>query len=141
MNSKITRYEGEQIFSTMNAGCRFPEFKEGNWRRTLQPYDSSLPWPVAIEVAGYDKFAFIGRLYLVQRNIKPTLYRGLTANLWTGKVEGMSTYSDGVWEWPGDFISYLEFGVPPSRAFYKHITGTDLESLPEYGRDPAECEA
>lgn len=135
-------------FLKVNFRCAFPKFVEGYWRKAervdkealqwrsqVERNESRLPWPVVLEIAGYDKEDFIARLDELQAHAQKELYRGITVSRLTGEPLGNAEYELNEWTWPGDYIHYLKAGVPPSRAFYKFVTDRDLDTLPKYGRE------
>lgn len=129
---------GFSEYHNLNEGCAFPKHVEGYWRQHKEnTSDECLPWPVAFDVEGYDKIAFIGKLTLLQlsSDVKRNTYRGMSTNRLTGESNGNAEYELDGWAWPEGYIAYLALGIPPSRAFYKFVMGVDLLTLPTYGRD------
>lgn len=123
--------QGKEWQKVINSGCKFPAKTEGYWRDTFKPGKSKkLPFPIISSVAGYDKADFLEKLAKAQRSARKKHYKGTSPNRWTGKPNGSAEYSDGVFRWPEGYRSYVSKGVPPSKAFYKHITGKTNANLP-----------
>lgn len=119
----------KQLFQELNSGKVFPKNVFGYWRPGVKK-SGRLPFPVALQVRGYDKEKFIKKLKSVQSSSKKTVYKGTAPNRWTGGNAGASEYSKDGWRWPVAALTYIKAGVPPSKAFYKFITGRSLASLP-----------
>lgn len=138
-------------FDRVNGESAFPDHIEGYWRQAVWPdkdklssnYDrkvASYPWPVVFDVEGYNKDEFVGKLVMLKQldpNANVVNYRGFSVHRITGAVNGIGEYVLYGWTWPTGYMAYLSMGVPPSRAFYKWVTGEDLPALPSYGRPDA----
>lgn len=126
--------KGKKWFAELNDGTAFPPKIEGFWRsnfKTIKGY----PWPVPMSVPGYNRAAFVKALQAAQLKASTgTGGRGLSPHRWTGEGNFNSEYMYKGWKFPGGYITYIRQGVPPSRAFYKLITGEDNPNLPTYGR-------
>lgn len=148
---KKTRYKkfnpsmkGKKWFNELNEGCSFPENVEGYWRNSVDraSEDDSLPFPIAMPVAGYNRRTFYSQLMDyedVNARISGRAGRGRSPDRWTGELipgagELVSRKDGKRFSWPIAYSTYVKRGVPPSRAFYKFITGEDNPNLPTYGR-------
>lgn len=121
---------GLEVFEAVNAKCKFPRKVFGYWRRDIDKSSvDTLPFPVKMPVE-YDKRAFLSKLRDAQRNARLDAYKGTSKHRWTGKCAGCKEYSLDGWKWPEAAITYIKSGVPPSKAFYKFIMGTELATLP-----------
>ena len=140
-------------FIELNTGHYFPDGIEGYWRPGKElpsAYHGELynkpflywqqnkiwqyPFPVVYEPEGYDKNLFLIFLRELQESpyTKKVPYRGYSKNRLTGESNGNVEYERDDWKWPQGYINYIEAGVPPSRAFYKFVTGLDCRELPPY---------
>lgn len=134
-------------FLSLNANSHFPNNIEGYWRPAMmKPEDIEMgregqmksweyPWPVIFSPEGFNKVLFIEKLEAMERseNTSKTLYRGISPHrLLQNQMNGNAEFENGGWRWPQGYKSYIELGVPPSRAFYKFVTGIECESLPKY---------
>lgn len=140
-----------------NEHSAFPPNIEGYWRPALElPLQArgkeagedffywkhnqcwKLPFPVVCTPsADYDKEAFLQVLFAALRDpaTKSVAYRGFSMHrLLKNRANGSRELERGDWKWPIGYLHYIEMGVPPSRAFYKFLTGIDDPVLPTYGR-------
>lgn len=148
---KKTRYKkfnptmkGKKWFNELNEGCSFPENIEGYWRDNVDRTSEgdSLPFPIAMPVPGYDRRTFYNQLMdFEDTNTRASgrSGRGRSPDRWTGELipgagELVPRRGAKKFSWPIAYSSYIKRGVPPSRAFYKFITGEDNPNLPTYGR-------
>lgn len=125
--------KGSRYFHEFNGDSKFPDFVEGYWRTSLDVKDE-LPFPIPWAVKGFNKTEFLIALREVQESAKLERYRGLSLNRWTRKAAGSAEYTKDGWTWPYAYGWYVERGVPPSKEFFRFITGKTCESLPSYGR-------
>jgi hypothetical protein len=141
-------------FHTVNQHSKFPFRIEGYWRRfevippkdelpgaNVRHYsnmqDADCPWPVPMEIAGFNVQAFIEKLVDTEDLAKEVKYRGYSYCRLTNENLGCSEFEYKGWKWPDGLAHYIRLGVPPSAAFYKFIMGADAEDgimLPRYGR-------
>lgn len=114
------------VFPSTGGFTRF-----GFWRRTVED-DGKFPFPVAMKIKGYDKYAFIKNLKVIQEKMEPEPARGPSIHRWTGQKNGDRTYVDrkNKVTWPEGTITYIRQDVPPSRAFYKYVMGKTNSKLP-----------
>lgn len=149
----ISRSEQLANFLEANIDSKFPKGIEGHWRsqkdvpsqenviaskRLAREPESepSLPWPVAyFDIDGYDILFFLSKLAMKEKTAELHNYRGFSIHRLTGKVNGIGEYESSGWRWPEGYRSYIEMGVPPSRAFHRFITGIDIVGLPRYGHE------
>ena len=127
--------KGPVWFDTLNGKSKARVNIEGYWRRDFNKGLSTLPFPVAMTVKGYDKAKFMEALTVAEKKASNKPQRGTSPNRWTGGSNGSGEYHLNKWKWPQGIRYYLNQGVPPSRAFYEFITGKDLPGLPTYGRN------
>lgn len=126
--------KGKKWDNLINAGSRFPALKEGYWRAHLRRTPSdSMPFPVKASVSGYNKKEFVAALEAKQAPMKLRTFRGYSPHRWSGLNNHNGEYTDRTtgWNWPQGYITYVQQGVLPSRAFYKYIMGRDNPSLPD----------
>lgn len=129
---KLARKPGthsKALFKELNAGKAFPRKVFGYWRPSISAR-GKMPFPVAMDVRGYDKADFLRQLTIKQREARLTHDKGTAHNRWTGGNAGSGEYSLLGWRWPQGARTYLRAGVPPSKEFYKFITGRSLAGLP-----------
>jgi hypothetical protein len=146
-------------FYTVNKDSKFPRHIEGYWRRaevtplkdnepganvrhyTYTQYEG-FPWPVPMEVEGFEVQKFIEKLVDIETDFaKEVRYRGCSECRLTRENLGNAEYEYKGWKWPDGLAHYLRLGVPPSAAFYKFIMGADAVEglmLPTYNRDEDE---
>jgi hypothetical protein len=127
------------IFEKVNGGIEFSTVIEdgrkyqrfGFWRSKINDKNKT-PFPVAMKVPGYSKSDFVKRLKAIEKRTKTKVERGSAPHRWTGKPNGNRTFfSDSKHMiWPEGTMAYLKAGVPPSRKFYRFVTGKDLPALP-----------
>lgn len=144
----------------LNSDSRFPHRVEGYWRNSEVPptkaepgksmefynesQTSSYPWPVVINLPGFDVQDFINHLADVEDDLaKEKRYRGFSICRLTGVNRGCAEYEYEGWKWPGGYLEYIRLGVLPSRAFYKFIMGDKAKTrmvflLPTYNREIGE---
>lgn len=131
----------KELFDAINKSQhKFPDKKDpkwsfsafGFWRPTIKDTKVKFPFPVAMKVRGYNKTEFVKRLEAKEKRMKPRMFGGHSRHRWTGEKNGAREYIDekNKMRWPSGTITYLKQGVPPSRAFYKYMTGKDLPNLP-----------
>lgn len=146
-------------FHTVNQHSKFPRRIEGYWRQfevippkdnepgaNLRHYgnmmDAGCPWPVPMEVEGFEVQKFIEKLVDIETDFaKEMKYRGFSACRLTKENLGCAEFEYKGWKWPDGLAHYLRLGVPPSAAFYKFIMGADAVEglmLPTYNRDEDE---
>lgn len=125
--------KGRKEHERVNEGYRFPDKVEGFWRFTREA-DEDLPWPVIFRPQGFYKTVFIANLHAVESRARRRYLKGNSFSRLTGDANGSMEYEFEGWRWPSGLSHYIEKGVPPSRAFYQFIMGSDLGTLPSYGR-------
>lgn len=143
-----------QRFHELNAESKFPTRVEGYWRRhaVIPPKDNfpganmrhyvntmgaEFPWPVPMEIEGFDVQDFINKLVDIEEReggAEKVLYRGFSICRLTGENLGNAEFEFRGWKWPDGLVHYIRMGVPPSAAFYHFITGMELNTLPNYNR-------
>lgn len=130
------KYSGQEVQDNLNPKARIlaKVLTEGFWRETPeQEIKSRLPFPVAYEVKGYNKQAFIVALDKKEGNVQIHSRSKQAVHRWTKRPNGSLEYvSDMNWRWPQGYMEYIKAGVPPSRQFYAYIMNKDLETLPDY---------
>lgn len=124
--------KGEEWFKRINGKSKKLPNIEGYWRSTFKT-NGGLPFPVPMAVEGYSKGEFLKALRAKQRAAKHTGYHGYSPHRWTNSPNMSGEYKLGKWAWPEGYETYVKAGVPPSRAFYKFITGNTNSKLPTYG--------
>lgn len=104
----------------------------GYWRPHPTKQLAGLPFPVAVDVAGYDAKAFMKELEVFLRECKILTNKGSSPNRWTGGANGASEYvhPETGWRMPSGAKYYLTRGVPPTQEFYKAVTGRTNSKLP-----------
>lgn len=143
-----------QKFHTVNKDSKFPVRVEGYWRQfevippkdnlpgaNVRHYsnmmDAECPWPVPMEIEGFDVQQFIEKLVDTEDLASAVQYRGCSYCRLTGENLGCSEFSYKGWKWPDGLAHYIRLGVPPSAAFYKFIMGANAVEglmLPTYNR-------
>lgn len=103
----------------------------GYWRATPSKGKGTLPFPVAFPVKGYSWIKFKPKLSSWLKGARKTEYKGTALNRWSGRNAGATEYSRNGWRVPAGVIPYLSAGVPPTKEFYKEVTGRTLASLPD----------
>ena len=131
---KPKEMQGQEWFDKINGKSKALATTEGYWRQRFDKEASSLPFPVPLKVPGYSWSEFKNALAKAQTQAKLETSKGTSPNRWAGSENGAKEYSLGKWRWPAGVTYYFSRGVPPSRAFYKFITGKDNPKLPTYGR-------
>lgn len=127
--------KGKKWYDALNEGFAFPKMKEGFWRAKFKPKRGDIfPFPVKMSVAGYNRKSFVAQLEETESKLRGHPFSGMSPHRWTGKNNGISEFRYKGWKWPQGYITYIRQGVPPSREFYKVITGEDNANLPTYGR-------
>lgn len=129
------KFKGEEIYQLLNTGCSFMPESAGFFRPKLDLSNienaHNYPFPVITTAQGYKRMDFVRKVKEREAVVNYKVSRGMTADPWTGKGKTTAHYEDGRWIWKSDYTDYLEQGVLPSRAFYLHIMGVDLETLPK----------
>jgi hypothetical protein len=125
---------GVEWFEAINGRSKAKSHIEGYWRPEFNAAMGSLPFPIIMDVKGYDKAAFLAAYDGKVRESRQTAQKGFSRNRWTGGNNGDVECHLGAWIWPKGLRVYFSAGVPPSSAFYKFVTGKTLPSLPLYGR-------
>lgn len=103
----------------------------GYWRMEPLKEMSKLPFPVAVEVAGYDKTKFMAALKTFMSECDVVANKGFSPNRWNGSKNGTREYfHPSGWRMPEGAVYYLSRGVPPTQEFYKAVTGKTNSKLP-----------
>lgn len=103
----------------------------GYWRMEPLKEQAKLPFPVAVEIPGYDKKVFMEALKDFISECKVMANKGYSPNRWNGANNGYSEYHHpNGWRMPEGALYYLSRGVPPTQEFYKVVTGKTNSKLP-----------
>lgn len=103
----------------------------GYWRRDPLKELSKLPFPVAVEISGYNKNTFMEALKTFLSECEVKANKGSSPNRWNGKTNGSREYHHPTgWRMPEGTLYYLSRGVPPTQEFYKAVTGKTNSKLP-----------
>lgn len=121
----------KDLNNKLNAKSKQLDKVFGYWRVKHDKELAKLPFPVAVDVPGYDKAAFIKRLNAFLKEAKKLTNKGSSSNRWTGSANGASEYKHpSGWSIPDGALYYLQRGVPPTQEFYKAVTGRTNSKLP-----------
>lgn len=96
--------------------------REGYWKSAKHPdYPEPLSSPM-----WKGKFAFIGKLQVIQSERRPVLYRGIMICKLCEQAIGMGyytlTFNDTTFKWPTSYTHYLtHHNVRPSEAFLQFV--------------------
>lgn len=129
--SKIGEHS-KDLHNKLNAKSKPLAKVFGYWRPHPTKQLSGLPFPVAVDVVGYDAKAFMKELEVFLRECKILTNKGSSPNRWTGSDNGASEYIHPKtgWRMPSGTKYYLTRGVPPTQEFYKAVTGRTNSKLP-----------
>lgn len=129
-SSKITP-ESKDLNNRLNSKSKALVKVFGYWRTDPLKELSKLPFPVAVDVQGYNKTTFMEALKIFMSKCDVKENKGSSPNRWTGKPNGHREYKHpSGWSMPEGAIFYLSRGVPPTQEFYKIVTGKTNLRLP-----------
>lgn len=113
-------------------------YMEGFWRtaKEWKKLDLYQPFPIPFTPRNFNRKNFVAALQVIEKKAQTRKSKGTSPHRWTGKPNGDAQHQYTVkgvtFIWPEGYINYIKAGVPPTREFYKFVTGKDLPSLPSY---------